>query len=197
MILDDYLIIYDKIEDKIIIRNVVMRFLIVILLLLALDISDGLAQLDVPEVPPDHTVFLDMQVGSTGAGFGLLAFTTDRLVTGIFAEALFNETFYNIESGYITGFKAKFYGIPSPSGFYLGPTVGAHGYGRGVRPFAGGILGYDYYSDYLTQQKKTRLSFGMELKAGMDTKAHHFIGLSVSIGFGWNNWYVRDVLERW
>lgn len=142
--------------------------------------------------PPDFTTFLDLQIGSTGGEVGLSYQRSDLLAVGIFAEALYNQALHNISSNYLTGFKLKFYRTSTPTRFFLGPVAGAHGFGRQFRPFAGLSLGYDHYTDFLTEERKSRYRFGVELKAGTDIQGDLFIGISVGFGFGWNNRHIRS-----
>lgn len=168
-----------------------MRILVVLFLALVLVQPGAIAQNMHNETRPDFITFIDLQVGSTGAEMGISAKVRNKLATGIFVKGLFNETFYNIDSNYIAGFKAKFYRSNLPTSLYAGPVIGAHGFGSGFRPLAGVNLGFDHYTGFVSLERRTEFRFGVEIQMGLDTNNKGFIGIGVGMGFGWSNNPVR------
>jgi hypothetical protein len=158
--------------------------------------SLALAQNTANQTRPNFITFFDLQVGSTGAEIGISARVRNRLATGIFVKELYNNAFYNTDSDFLAGLKAKFYTNNSPISLYAGPTVGAHSFGDGLRPFAGINLGFDHYSGVVYFKNRTELRFGIDLQMGLDTNNKGFIGMGVSFGFGWSNTPVRQPSPR-
>lgn len=92
---------------------------------------------------------------------------------------------YTLDADYVAGVKVKYYGW-FPKGFYSGPMAGGL-VSETFRPWAGAVLGYDYYTRFSERSEFKNIHVGLDIQAGMDTEGDGFMGAGVRFGIGFRS----------
>ena len=133
----------------------------------------------------EFIAYLDFGGGSYSFEVGISGSPVNNWSAGLFARGYPGPSgsLYNMDSPFLIGGKAKYYGIMS-EGFFAGPLLAGQIFSP-FRPVVGATWGYDYYKPWSEKSLFNDFRIGFELQGGIDTEGEGFIGIGINIGIGY------------